>query len=242
MNAKGLCRLAILTAAAMSATNATLAEILYYEDFASGNAARGVWRESPNGAFFDASSGDYVLTQPDGDTPVYSFVTGIPEVAHLTDTSVRAQVRLDGSSVGTGLFARGGSFTYNGGFNNDSQRLYLGYNDPAYNVLARADFEYDLNAEDLLLQLDVIGNKLSLWAWTPGDEMPSQPQLTYVDEAWLAQAGQPGVLHDPGSPGTMSTVTFRDFQVADSHIPEPSSTMLLLTGLFSIRGACRRKH
>ena len=86
MNAKGLCRLATMTAAAMSSTNATLAETLYYEDFASGNAARGVWRESPSAAFFDASSGDYVLTQPDGDTPVYSFVTGIPEVAHLTDT------------------------------------------------------------------------------------------------------------------------------------------------------------
>ena len=51
MNANGLYLLAILTAAAMPTTNETLAETLYYEDFASGNAARGVWQESPSSAY-----------------------------------------------------------------------------------------------------------------------------------------------------------------------------------------------
>ena len=204
------------------------ANILYSEDFSTGDIARVVWDESPNPTFFDASSGDYVLTQPDGETPVFSFVTGVPEILNLTDTSVRAQVGLTGSSEGAAVFARGGPVTYQGGFEADSKQLYLGWNDPGFNLFNLVDFEYDLNAEDLVLQLDVIGSELALWAWRPGDGKPAQPQLTYTDNANLATSGRPGILHDPASPGTSSTLAFRYFLVADSSIPEPSTICMAL--------------
>ena len=210
-----------------SHTTPAIATVLYSEDFSSGNAARVVWQEYPSPTNFNASSGDYVLTQPDGDTPVYAFVSDVPEIFSLTDTSVRAQVRLEGSSEGVALFARNksgsGNVIYQGGFNSDKGALYLGWNNPDFNLFDGVAFDYDLNAEDLVLQLDVIGNELTMWAWRPGDGMPAQPQLRFMDDSALATFGKPGILGDFSSPGTASTAIFRYVIVADTHIPGPSA-------------------
>jgi hypothetical protein len=144
------------------------------------------------------------------------------------------------------LFARGGGISYQGGFNADTKRLVLGWNNPGFTQFESVDFDYDLTADDLVLQLDVIDNKLSLWAWNPNGDLPVAPQLTFTDDARLTLSGAPGVLLDPISPGTPSSALFRYIQVADSPIPvpEPSTCRLLtitLAGLFILRNTFRSR-
>ena len=234
----------IFTIAVMASGRTESADILYFEDFSSGNAARSVWQERPSARNFDASSGDYVLNQPDGETAVNSFVTGVPEVRFLTDTSVRAQVGQEGALGYVAVFARSGAISYQGGFNADTKRLVLGWNDPGFTLFESVDFDYDMSNADLVLQLDVIDNNLSLWAWNPDGDVPAVPQLTFTDDRRLARSGAPGVLIDPVSPGTPSTAVFRYIQVADSPIPipEPSTYCMLasaMAGLFTLRHTFR---
>ncbi len=239
--------LAVFSSAIVSMITAPAnATILYSEDFSSGNAARAVWSENPSSRNFDASSGDYVLRQPNGETPVYAFLNGVPEIRSLTDTSVRAQVRFGDSSVGSAaLFARlKDNRVYQGGyFDEDGQRgLYLGWNEgTTFHLFDAVAYEYDLKAEDLVLQLDVIGNELTIWAWRPGEGKPAVPQLTYTDNEAIATSGRQGILHDPDAAGTASTTTFRYLQVADSPIPEPSTLFLSLLGLAAVCIGWRRK-
>ncbi len=227
------------------------ATILYSEDFSSGDAARAVWEENPSSRNFDASSGDYVLRQPNGETPVFSYLTGVPEVSSLTDTSIRTQVRFGDSATGAAsLFARSGGNTaiYQGGYfyEEGAIGLYLGWNNtndpfPGFHLFDAVAFDYDLKAEDLVLQMDVIGNELTIWAWRPGEGKPGVPQLTYTDVDARAVSGAAGILHDPDAAGTVSTTTFRYFQVADSPIPEPSTLFLSLLGLSAVCVGWQRK-
>jgi hypothetical protein len=73
---------------------------------------------------------------------------------------------------------------------------------------------FDIRQEDAILQLDVIGNQLSLRAWRPGEPMPAQPQLTAQDDAY--QSGWVAIIG-----GSEGTTTFRYVGVADASIANP---------------------
>jgi hypothetical protein len=200
----------------------------------------------------DASSGDLVLTPSDR-----TVVIGVPAI-DITDASIRAQVRIEEGSIpspggddfffsgrsSVELIARGDRTTghaYLGGMF-DNGEIYINRVWGPRQPLATADTDLRPLDEDVILQFDVIGTTLSMWAWRPGEPIPSQPQIM-ISNADLAH-GEVGinftaVAGDP-MPGH---ATYRRVQVANTHIPEPSSAsivaMAIVAGLIW-RGKTRR--
>ena len=92
--------------------------------------------------------------------------------------------------------------------------------------------------EDVMFQFDAIGNDLQFWAWRPGEAMPSEPQLSAVDDALTE--GVPyigwgiGTVDNPG-PGI-----FRFVQLATTPIPEPSSAAMVGLALAILSVFARR--
>jgi hypothetical protein len=87
---------------------------------------------------------------------------------------------------------------------------------------------------DVVLQLDVIGNTLSFWAWQAGQPMPSQPLFRGQDPLNRSTFGFTGVSTGWGDLRfAKSSGVFRYVHVATSSIPEPASYVLVLIGLAS---------
>jgi hypothetical protein len=187
---------------------------------------------------FDASSGDYVIET--AGAGFQTAVSGVPAIV-LTDTSIRTRVRLlksTGVYDTLGVLARverGGLQSYYGGIE-PSGDLYINLTNNNKPDLGRATTDLQPLQEDVMLQLDVIGSSIKLWAWRPEEPMPSVPQISINDSDLIA--GEPMVLvHQSSSPSARGV--FRFVHVADVHIPE-SSTLLLGLLALCITGALRK--
>jgi hypothetical protein len=205
----------------------------------NGNPVR--WTELSNGDF-DATSGDYVFTPTTNSDPMSSTVADIA----LTDTSIRTQVRTSSEDGSVFVLARvqeplealsGGAYSggldYNPNFG--GTRLILGRSNRSGPPTRFGDLTvlpFDVRIDDAVLQLDVIGNELKLWVWKAGDPMPDQPQLTATDNTW--SEGPMRIVNDADN---LNVATFRYVHVADSHIPIPEPTTLLLA-MFGMAGTC----
>lgn len=90
------------------------------------------------------------------------------------------------------------------------------------------------------LRFDVIGDRVSFWAWRPAEEMPELPLVSFRIDTDLLEdsAVSVGVLTDQFNP-TMEAI-YRDVQVETVSIPEPSSAILCLTSLVGILRLRRR--
>ncbi len=214
------------------------ADTLYDEDFSSGDSSLDTWTHIWGTNSVDASSGDLVLTGNNA-----FVITGEPAVDNLDGTSIRAEFVFGGpNSSGIGLLTNGDASVptaYQGGYNPSNDRLYVGWNSPTmYNGFVAEDAGFNLQSgEGLVLQFDVFDNKLELWAWEPGGNMPAEPQISFVDESIDLAPGSPGLLFD--AQGTNSSTTYRYIRVDNVPIPEPSSSLLALVGFLSI-GIIRR--
>jgi hypothetical protein len=213
---------------------ASAQEPLYSEDFLSGNSSLDAWTNVWGENSQDASSGDLVLA---GDNAL--LVTGVPAVANLAQTSIRTRIAFEGSSAsGISLLANGDVNTltaYQGGYSPDTNSLYIGWNSPTYQGFATEPFDINLQAADeIVLQFDVVDNQLSLWAWRPGEQRPTEPQVSYVDETVILAPGLPGVLFDTSD--SMNTATYREIIV---NVPEPRSGALGLLALVGLTISAR---
>jgi len=214
---------------------AASADTIFFDNFNDGDAEDGMpvtW--APSLGTWDASSGDYVAT---GSLPRVSRVP-----AHvLGDTSARAQVRVVGN-VNAVLGVRRlmprvgylGEIQHNG-------TLQIGRVDGDAPVnLGSAVVPFNPVEQDVLLQFDAFGDKLSLWAWPVGEPMPDEPQVVVFDDTYpegpagLISAGFAGIATD--------STTFRFIHVANTHIPEPSTFVLMSLGVFGLLYARRRKR
>jgi hypothetical protein len=229
----------VLGATAIDGVNGVLsslarAETIFFDDFDDGNAMDGNpanWTAVPDysDGTLDASSGDYVL-RPSSSNSVWIAAGIFSPPLVLGDVSIRAQIRAETQNEGIGLLARGtiGSTgrAYQGGIFGDGV-LYIFQNGPLPNEvgreLVRTSSEFRPINEDVVLQFDVIGETLSLYAWRPGESRPPVPQLQ--TRSSLFDEGAVGVSYDPGAPGRGSA-TFRYIHVADASIPEPPTAML----------------
>jgi hypothetical protein len=90
--------------------------------------------------------------------------------------------------------------------------------------------------EDVVLQFDMVGDSLRLFAWRAGEEMPDLPQVSATTT--VVQNGTMGIFNNP--PDGNGTATFRYIQVAA--IPEPSSGAMASCAMCVIAYLSRRRR
>jgi hypothetical protein len=162
----------------------------------------------------------------------------------LPNLSIRTQFRnsgiLEQSVHGTGVLVRGDAATFSAldcGIDNSGE-LYINYQGP-YTELGGARTELRPLEEDVVLQVDVFGNSVSVFAWRPSEPKPDQPQLQAFSDH--RASGSIGIYYNPPDVGN-GTATFRYVQVAVTPIPEPSAAALGSLGVIALAGfVCRTR-
>ena len=220
----------------MICAQAASADTIFFEDFNDGNAQDGMpvtWAPGPG--TWDASSGDYIAT---GSSPRVSLVP-----AHvLGDTSARTQVRVTGT-IGAALAVRrptplngyAGEIRANG-----TMAIARLDGAPLPVLLGSAVVPFNPVQQDVMLQFDAFGDKLSLWAWPVGESMPVEPQVVAFDNTY--PEGPAGLISAAFAAAPTDSTTFRFVHVADTHIPEPSTFVLMSLGGLVLLYSRRRKR
>lgn len=229
-----------LTEVAAQGPCLNIASTVFCDDFSDGNHTDGTpanWQLMTNLGTLgtaDSTGGDLILTQPNTD----------PQVAYagevLTDMSIRSQFRqVEGSGpiAVMGRLNPAGRTAYQGGIDTKDNTIYLVRNDnPTATLLNSKTTDLNPNIEDIVLQLDVIGDDLSLYAWRAGEAMPAEPSLTRSIKGGYS-SGVAAVLIDAP---TRHSAAFRHVQVATTSIPEPCSSVLCLFGALGLLAFRRR--
>jgi RNA polymerase sigma factor (sigma-70 family) len=140
-----------------------------FDDFNDGSATDGnpaTWIPFPGfstPSFISAASGDYVLTQPN-EAPQVTY----PNIAPLGATSIRAQVRELQGGGPISLLARFNTVGIPAGYQAGIEPggLYIVRTNAPFNNTDLASAVTNLNPsiEDIILQFDLIGSRLSLFA------------------------------------------------------------------------------
>ena len=162
----------------------------WFDDFSDGNAEDGnplTWVPHPAlPGDYNATSGNYILTPGFGASDDDAMASSV-EATTFTDASVRTRARTV-MAGNVGVIARMDFATVNG---------YIGLVDSGSNLImsrveggVRSDeFDFQINfeelsaEEDLIIQLDVMGDSVGLSAWRPGDPQP-EPQVVGTDPAF----------------------------------------------------------
>ena len=95
----------------------------------------------------------------------------------------------------------------------------------------------DPKNEDVMLQIDAIGDEISFWAWRPEETMPSEPLFSFEDSR--IEEGFVTVNFGSQRNETVSGV-LRFVQVDTQSIPEPCTAMLAALGLVGVLILVRR--
>jgi RNA polymerase sigma factor (sigma-70 family) len=214
----------------------------FLDDFENGSATDNSpvsWELiSPwSNATLDASSGDLVLQSLPGTT---RSVVAVVRDHFLFNTSIQARVSVNGVNDGILLGARGDTSigAYWGGVSSSGVLQITKSRPNEYHVLRSTSSNLVPTNGDVVIQFDVIGNELSLFAWRPGEMKPVLPQLQATDNEYTR--GITGLIWD--TPALGSTTTIRYFHVANSPIPEPSSVVLGSLGFIALAGfVCRTR-
>ncbi len=98
------------------------------------------------------------------------------------------------------------------------------------------DLLLDIANDDIVMQLDAIGDSLEVRVWEPGEPMPIDPTISAALPDGVTVSGDP--WFSVGSSGSVSGV-FRHVWVSDVVVPEPSAATMLVIGLC---GFCIRRR
>jgi hypothetical protein len=220
----------------MLCARAVSAKEIFLDDFNDGNAGDGTpvtW--VPGSGTWDASSGDYVAT---GSLPRISRVLDYV----LGNTSARTQARVVGN-VAVNLAVRrvGVNEGYAGVIRPDGSMTIARFGVGAPVALGSAVVPFNPVQQDVMLQFDAFGDKLSLWAWPVGQTMPNDPQVVAFDNNYAL--GPVGLISSSAAALPSDSTTYRFIQVADTHIcPEPSTFVPISLAGCGLLCARRRKH
>ena len=202
------------------------AATVFYDDFDDGNAAdgtpvtwvvQGAW---PFGTF-NVADGDLRVTATQSGSPAVIGVSALT----LGDASIRAQVRLEGTSdESVAVFLRGAE---SGGVGKSHAieiaadgGLWVG----VANEFVPMNSDLRPTEEEIILQIDAIGDTISYWAWRASEGMPTEPVREYTNNE--LSLGIPGVYYAISSPPQVNPgiAVYRYVHVADSPIPERPTT------------------
>lgn len=215
---RGLLAFLALALAAQSSVQAAG----WYDDFNDGSATDGnpvTWQSNASGYFpngvLNASTGDYVLSSPDdGDD---NSVIEASVNMNFTDTYVRTQaVVMPGEQPeqigGTlGVWARYDPATVTGYLailSNEVGRVELLRIDPGVDIVTLDELgglDIDTNS-DAMIELNVVGDQLSVYLWRPEDPKPSEPTVTAIDSTYTS--GRAGILHNENNENTLGVFRF----------------------------------
>jgi hypothetical protein len=195
----------------------------WFDNFNDGSTTDGnpvMWLEDLGGSGFfpgryDASSGDYVL-DPDDFSPTGQMSALVPAVS-FTNTYIRAQGKVLPDPAFPEFYA--GNFVLTARINPAALTGYLVYFDadanlnlqilepgPGGQVTTRdlaTTFDAPFNARsEVVVELNVVGNQLSAYAWLADDPngKPETPQVTATDSTYAS--GIAGVAFSEDDPGT----------------------------------------
>lgn len=191
----------------------------WFDDFNDGNATDGnpvTW--TPNGSGFlpgiyDASSGDYMLSAPGNANDNDSLDASVN--VNFTDTYVRTQAvvmpgMLPEETAGTlGVWARfdpPGLSGYLALLSTGSHLELLridGGSPITLNEMRGLDID---TLTDAMIELNAVGDLLSVYLWRPGDPKPATPVLTANDATYTS--GRAGILHNENDDGTIGVFRF----------------------------------
>ncbi|MEX2167906.1 MAG: hypothetical protein WD851_01225 [Pirellulales bacterium] len=197
----------------------------WFDDFNDGSVTDGnpvTWIENAGGSpyfpgIYDASSGDYLLN-PDDDSLTGQSVTWV-DGFNFNDTYVRTQgiVMPDPNDP---VNNTGGNLVVLGRINPTSLEGYLAYVDVSGNLNIQISFglggtldigtTFDLpfNAgSEIILELNIVGDQLSAFAWQPGQPKPESPQAFATDSTFTS-AGMAGLAYSPDDPNTFGIYRF----------------------------------
>jgi hypothetical protein len=216
-----------------------VAKTVFFDDFNDGNAGDGQpvsWVPLLAGfpGTYDASSGDYRLKpSAPGGSSVSVVLQNVPNV------SIRAQVRIPETSDindNIALAVRGNTTTldtYLAAIDVEGDVAIGRPNTTVGCCIAIVPTNLRPTLEDVVLQFDAFGNRLQLWAWRPAEPMPSIPQIDVTDSVltsgivgliYTSETDTPNMVNTPGS------ALVRYVHVSDTHIPEPSTGLLMIVG------------
>ncbi len=209
----------LLAAFALLVDAQPAAALGWSDDFNDGNAEDGnpvTWTFNELGAtpgVYDASSGDYALSAPGVGGNDDSLLASVN--VNFQDTYVRTQaVILPGSQpeeVGgnPGVLARYDPQTLSGYaaiLDDGEQYALLRIDGGVAEPLAGEDGIGVDAATDVLMELDVVGDQLSLFFWRPGDPKPDQPLVSVTDATYTS--GRAGVIYNEDDDNTAGVFRF----------------------------------
>jgi hypothetical protein len=149
---------------------------------------------------------------------------------NVTDISVRTQLRVTQGSAGALLRWNARQPAPNGYFGliRADGMARLGWAGGNWPVLREVPTGLDPAQNDVLFQLDAVGNQVKLWTWPVGQLMPKEPTLSIADDAVASGLGSValgGMAMDFPDRGPIDGV-FRYVLVTDTLVPEPSMAAL----------------
>jgi RNA polymerase sigma factor (sigma-70 family) len=239
-----VCLVLVLVASLLGGTSASnfvpgpsgtaFAATIFFDDFEDGSPTDGnpvAWDTNLQRfpfTTFDVLEGNLRVSSSRADTVA---AIGVRDLVSVGNQSIRAQVRLESShsEQNAALFVRGNEYDFRS-YHLEIQpdgRIHYGISGSDLNVVTNLR----PTEEDVILQLDAIGNSITGWAWRAGEPKPSTPTFRFVDDRLAA--GFPGLYFVPNTlvPGDpIGSAIYRYVHVADTPIPEPSGTILATAG------------
>jgi hypothetical protein len=203
--------------------------VSWLDDFSDGNAEDGnpvTWTYNESGGvpgIYDASSGDYILSNPGGssdDSLVATVNTNFTDV-HVRTQAVVLPGMLPEQVGGTlGVVARFDPATVSGYAAILSNGAHL--------QLLRVDFGGPLNlAEarnlpidtitDAMIELTIVGDLLSVYLWRPDEPKPTEPVVIANDSTYAS--GRAGIVHNENHdtvPGAFRFAAAQDTPFVDT--------------------------
>jgi hypothetical protein len=193
--------------------------VSWFDDFNDGNAEDGnpvTWTYNEIGftpGTYDSSSGDYILSNPDGAGDNDSMLPTVN--VNFTDVYVRTQaVILPGmlpDQVGgtLGVVARWDPLSISGYaaiLSNGSHLELLRAEGGNPIDIAEVDNLPMDTLTDAIIELNVVGDQLSVYLWRPGEPKPTEPTVTATDTVFTS--GRVGLLHNENDDGVQGVFRF----------------------------------
>ena len=235
------------------------AEALLLDDFSDGNADG--WTQDSllltgGPALFDASSGRFNMASTgivvEDEAGLAATYQASVNNALFSNGTLDASILLDTETTGAYITLRddGVGSLYAVSFNNALDYVLLTASGPersgcnpthsyCYDVLGQFPMAISPGVE-YRLQLSAIGSEISVAAWEKSGITPATPQITTTDSVLTEGAIRIGIYEYAGTYTPTAPISGSFDDIAFTPVPEPSTALLLTTGLLGLIGVTEK--